>query len=616
MFADLIKLTLLKKGPACRLARARSAALVVVLAVFWSLLGATVAMATTLRVAVGEGLVAALTDQQELFLEARPLPGEGIWAFSRRITGDVKAVTAISQANGNPPRLEAGVRYKVPYAVLSEDYKIRVVRGLFPEDAPRFDGWQHVHPLDAPSLSLWRVAEIFTGKGENFTILRKQSGSQEDTIAPGGKIFIAAPLLLPAFQALLPPEPVAAGTPGPTPLPLDLDLQAGANDLAYLKDDSGHYAVYRLKKGEALYSAVVVRFTGRAFAEDVNALAADIAAKNGIKDVTDMAIGQPVRIPIDLLLPEYRPPDDPVRQEYETTRAEVAQVVSPAKANLLEGVTIVLDAGHGGDDPGVDFQGVWESTYVYDVMLRTKELLERHTAATVVTTTRDGKDHHRHDADVLPRSRSHAVLTSPPYPIRDPKVATNLRWYLANAKLRELTAKGVDPAKVVFLSLHADSLHHSLRGAMAYVPSTVLSQGEFGKSGDVYLAREEVRTQPSVSFSHKERVRSEGLSRKLAEQLLRAIGRQGLAVHRERPIRDRIIRCARCRPFVPAVVRYNAVPAKLLLEICNMNNAEDRRLLTTRGFRQSLAQALVDGLLGYYGQAPISPAAGKPSATR
>ncbi len=51
------------------------------------------------------------------------------------------------------------------------------------------------------------------------------------------------------------------------------------------------------------------------------------------------------------------------------------------------------------------------------------------------------------------------------------------------------------------------------------------------------------------------------------------------------------------------MVRYNAVPAKLLLEICNMNNAEDRRLLTTRGFRQSLAQSLVDGLLGYYGQA-------------
>lgn len=575
-------------------------AILVAVALLW----AVPLRASTLRIELGEGLVAALTDKEELLLEARPLRGEGIWAFSRRLTGGAEAATAITQANGNPPRLEVGVRYKVPYNLLSDDFKIRVVRGLFPEDTPRFDGWQHVHPADATPLSLWRLAEIFTGEGENFSILRKHNALSDDTLPRGGKLFIPAPLLLPAFQALLPPEPAAAQ---PKPLPLDLDLEPGANELAYLKDESGAYAVYRLKKGEALYSAVVVRFTGRAFAEDVNALAADIAAKNGIKDVTDMAIGQPIRIPIDLLLPEYRPLDDPERKEYEVTRAEVAQVVSPDKANLLEGVTIILDAGHGGDDSGVDFQGVWESTYVYDVMVRTKELLERSTAARVITTTRDGKSHHVHDADVLPRSRDHLVLTTPPYRIGDAKVAVNLRWYLANARLRELEKQGIDPAKVVFISLHADSLHHSLRGAMAYVPSTVLTGGEFAKSGDVYLAREEVRVQPSVSFAHRERVRSEGLSRKLAEQILRAADRQGLAIHAERPIRDRIVRCARCRPFVPAVIRYNAVPAKLLLEICNLNNAEDRRLLTTRGFRQSLAQSLVDGLLGYYGQSPVDP---------
>lgn len=579
-------------------------------AALWCLLLALAApaAAATLRVAVGEDMVAALTGQQEIFLEVRPLEGEGIWAFSRRLTGDVEAVEAITEANGNPRRLEAGVRYKVPYAHLIDDYKIRAVRGLFPQDTPQFDGWRHVHPADAPPLTLWKLSELFTGKGENFTILRKHnSAALDDMVLPGGKIFLPAELLLPAYQALLPPDPAAPSKP--TPLPLDLEIKPGANELAYLEDAAGRYAVYRLKKGEALYSAVVVRFTGRAFAEDVNALAAEIAAKNGIKDVTDMAIGQPIRIPIGLLLPEYRPADDPARKEYEATRVEVAQVANPAKATLLEGVTVILDAGHGGDDPGVDFQGVWESNYVYDVMVRTKALLELHTAATVLATTREGKEHISRDVDVLPRTRSHQVLTSPPYPIGNPKVAANLRWYFANAKLRELVKKGVDPAKVVFISLHADSLHHSLRGAMAYVPGALLTQGSFGKAGEVYQARAEVRLQPSVSFSHKERVRSEGLSRKLAEQILRAIGKQGMALHAERPIRDRIVRCARCSPFVPAVVRYNAVPAKLLLEICNMNNAEDRRLLTTRAFRQNMAKSLVDGLLSYYGQAPLSPAA-------
>ncbi len=50
------------------------------------------------------------------------------------------------------------------------------------------------------------------------------------------------------------------------------------------------------------------------------------------------------------------------------------------------------------------------------------------------------------------------------------------------------------------------------------------------------------------------------------------------------------------------MVRYNAVPAKLLLEVCNLNNPEDRRLMQTRKFRQRVAEAVVDGILAYYGQ--------------
>ena len=109
-----------------------------------------------------------------------------------------------------------------------------------------------------------------------------------------------------------------------------------------------------------------------------------------------------------------------------------------------------------------------------------------------------------------------------------------------------------------------------------------------------------------MSYSWKERTRSEGLSRQLAKQLLQSFRRQGLGIHHEKPIRDRIIRCRRCRPWVPAVVRYNAVPAKLLLEVCNLNNREDRKLLKTRAFRQRMAAAIVDGILEYYGQGALT----------
>src|SRR6185295_16751365 len=95
-----------------------------------------------------------------------------------------------------------------------------------------------------------------------------------------------------------------------------------ADLLEYRQDAAGRYAAYRLQPGEALYSSVVVRFTGRVFAEDVNALAAEIAKRSGIADVTDIPIGYEVKIPLDLLQAEFLPPGDPRRAEYEAGIAD------------------------------------------------------------------------------------------------------------------------------------------------------------------------------------------------------------------------------------------------------------------------------------------------------
>ena len=75
-----------------------------------------------------------------------------------------------------------------------------------------------------------------------------------------------------------------------------------------------------------------------------------------------------------------------------------------------------------------------------------------------------------------------------------------------------------------------------------------------------------------------------------------------VALHPFQPIRDRIYRGK--RSYVPAVLRYNAVPPRLLLEICNLANTEDRRLLQTRAFREKVAAAVVDGILGFFGENP------------
>ena len=216
-----------------------------------------------------------------------------------------------------------------------------------------------------------------------------------------------------------------------------------------------------------------------------------------------------------------------------------------------------------------------------------------------VQDTPDGERWEVPDRDVLPFSKRHAVLTTPPYPIADSQVSAHLRWYLANSLHREALAAGGDPEKTVFLSIHADSLHPSVRGATVYIPGAAMIGGEFGKSGAVYASRREVREKPRVRYSTTERVKSEGLSRQLAEQVLAEFRARGLAIHPSKPVREKIIRARSA--YVPAVLRYNAVPAKALLEVCNLANAEDRRLRQTRAFRQRVAEAVVEGILAYYG---------------
>ena len=68
----------------------------------------------------------------------------------------------------------------------------------------------------------------------------------------------------------------------------------------------------------------------------------------------------------------------------------------------------------------------------------------------------------------------------------------------------------------------------------------------------------------------------------------------------KRPVRDKIIRNK--SEWVPAVLRYNSIPAKILLEVCNLANEQDRRLIQTRAYRQKVADSVVQGLLAYYGQ--------------
>lgn len=572
----------------------RPRSVVTVAAALFALFLGGLSQAAPLRTPAGDGLVATLSDDLELFLEAQPRRGEGLWAFAKRLCGDLDAVEQISRLNDGARRLRVGLRYRVPYDCLRDELQAKVLESLFPGDSATAEGWQHEVQRQENAETLWRIALWFTGRGENFRLVREANGLDDEEIVPGQQLLVPVRLLREPFRG-------AAVAAGADPWASEESVAAARQELAYDKDEKGEYALYRLKQGEALYSSVVVRFTGRLWAADVNPLAADIAKRNAITDVTDIPVGFPVKIPLDLLSPEFLPPDNPRRVEYEAERAESARFLNRVRARRLAGITVILDAGHGGEDPGAAKGGVWESLYVYDIALRVKRILEQSTDAHVVTTTRDGDEYRIEDRDILSFSKAHRVLTTPPYLIEDSRAGTHLRWYLANHILAQESRRGREGEKVVFLSVHADSLHPSVRGAMVYLPGLTTAETGLGLTGAVYASRREVKAQPRVSFSRQERIESEGLSRDLADHLVRSFRSASIAVHSNKPVRDRIIRGRGQKAWVPAVLRYNQVPAKVLLEVGNLANEDDFKLIKTRRFRQRVAEAIVEGILTYYG---------------
>ena len=531
-----------------------------------------------------------------VYLFAKPLPGEGVAAFARRFSEDPKTQKKILALNGREKVQSAGVFLRVPYELLSDNYKKIAMQALFPADTGRPEAWTHVvtAPAGAPE-SLWRIAEWFTGDGARYAEIRKRNGLASLETEKGQKIEIPSELLLPGFRS----EALAAEI-------------AGAGALSYGSDEKGKFALYRLQKGEALYSAVVVRFTGLVHAEDVNAEAAKIAARSGIADVRAIPVGYAVKIPRDDLLAEYRPPDDPARLEHDRSLLETAQFVNRIRAADLKGVTVVLDPGHGGRDTGALVDGVAEARYVYDITMRIADLLRRHTKAKVVCTVQDGNGAAIPDRDRLTGSSAARVMTTPPYPIEDTVAGVHLRWYLSNALLRSAVRKGGDPSRVVFLSIHADSLHPAVRGSMVYIPGERWLRSSFGKHGPVYEARREYRQEPRVSFSRRQRLESEGVSRQLAEEIIGSFRRDGLPVHAFNPIRHNVIRSG--REWVPAVLRYNSIPARVLLEVCNLNNDEDHALIQTRKYRENVARGVVEALSSFYSGPPVKRRGGVRSA--
>ncbi len=550
-------------------------------------------------------------DTPVLMVEARR--GDGWITLAARYTGVSSHARTINQANPRIRHPMTDRKVRIPLELLRADLREQAVKRLFPIDRRVENGLEHsvLDPFGDHGES-WRwLTAIFAKPGTRPADI-KEANPQVSESEPRRARSIIVPnrhllAVFRAWPAVAPPStptpaptasPFPAHVPTPTPMPMAAPLWSATpvnGALNFGVDDRGEFALYRLRRGEALYSAVVVRFTGQLLAAQVNATAVEIARRSGIKDVTDIPVGFRVKIPIDMVLPEFLPAEHPRRLEWEREQKELAGFLEVVRATDLSGVHVILDAGHGGRDTGAVVGGVWESTYAYDILCRVKENLSRHTRATVWTTIKDrSREYTIPDRDQLRQDRDQFLLTQPSNILQESVPGVHLRWYLANDIILDRIPKNVPRSKVVFVSIHADSLHSSVRGSMIYVPSRYLRRASYQAKSRGLNMHQEYREHPKVQFSSTFNAKAEASSRHLAGAIIESLKRNDIPVHSNKPIRDRVRRGR--DTFVPAVLRYSLAQNAVLVECSNLANPEDRTNLTDQEWREAFSLALVEGI--------------------
>jgi len=547
------------------------------------LLGALPGDATEVvkRVELEEGVYVLLSGGNQLDLEIHPPKGEGyladpaLWKIYRNVSAAA-----------------------IAFEKIKPEKQREILLTLFPHDMIDARCWTHLVRFANTELreSLWSLSLWITGKGENFGPIMDRNGLKDSELYFGQKILFPLELLPPAMRV-------------PTPKPKTF-YEYTEGDLKYILKDGRQYAEYVLKRGESLYSSVVIRFTDFQDNESILEVCKILQRESGIPDERNIKTGAKILIPVDLLSDPFRPKDTLERQYYEELVALAKQDKGPARTRDLEGVVVVLDPGHGGSDPGAinHKYALYEDEINYDVACRIKRLLETTTRAKVQMTLIDPSLGHKPvDSKRFQHDKDEQLLTHPRYSNGRAYDSLVLRWHLANDIYRRERAAGVDRRKIIFTSIHTDALFNSKkRGAMIYLPGARLRRDREGPgTGSRFDRFREVQGDNRYATSTPaERKRDEAWSRNFAKILMEELPKKRIKRHPEDEgpaIRSKIER-GRRKPFVPAVLRNNIIPTKILVETANMTNARDCRNLREPKWRQWFAEAYVNALKRYFGE--------------
>jgi N-acetylmuramoyl-L-alanine amidase len=213
---------------------------------------------------------------------------------------------------------------------------------------------------------------------------------------------------------------------------------------------------------------------------------------------------------------------------------------------------IVIDAGHGGHDPGASGNGIKEAELVLDVALRLQKLLEKQPGIEVVMTR---------DTNVF-------------IPLEE-------RTNIANRESADL-----------FLSIHANASRNTrARGVETYFLNFATNP-----DAEAVAARENAGSAQSMR-KLPDIVRAIALNNKIDESRDFADMVQHSMVRklsgRNKQVRNIGVKQA------PFVVLIGASMPSVLAEISFVTNRQDAALLKTGSYRQQIAEALLDAVVRY-----------------
>jgi N-acetylmuramoyl-L-alanine amidase len=213
---------------------------------------------------------------------------------------------------------------------------------------------------------------------------------------------------------------------------------------------------------------------------------------------------------------------------------------------------IVIDAGHGGHDPGAKANGLNESDLTLDVAIRLKKLLEKQPGIEVVMTR---------ETDVF-------------------------------IPLEERTAIANREAADLFLSIHVNaSRNANARGVETYFLNFATNpEAEAVAARENSASGRTMHSLPSI-------VRAIALNNKIDESRDFAATVQksmvGTLSQKNKSLRDLGVKQA------PFVVLIGAGMPSVLAEMSFVTNKQEGQLLKTGAYRQAIAQALQDAVLRY-----------------